>query len=290
MYGAILGDIAGSEYEFDPVTAKDFPFHGFITDDSILTVAIQYAFIEYGLNPTTEQFSKALDKFALKFKFYKGAGWGANFYGWIADPHPYGSKGNGIASHVSPAGWIASSEQEALQLAVRIANATHNTDEGRRAAKAIALAIYMARNGKTKEEIGKRMKEFYPTMEPYSSYLGHYRYSELAEESVPQSIATFLDSNSLSDTIKKAILLKGDADTMAAISGSIAEALYGSSAVEGEAVFEAFGLSLDSNKVNLLRSTLKSFKELLLAIGHFKLSESSIGDYWFSREDSPDFK
>ncbi len=161
---------------------------------------------------------------------YPNCGFGGMFYRWVfsANPEPYNSFGNGAAMRVSPVGFAATSEWEAEQLAETVTVVTHNHDEGIKGAKATAIAICMARCGALKSEIRERIaRDYYPLDFRIYDIRPTYRFNETCQETVPQAIQCFLESKSFEDAIRIAISLGGDSDTIAAITGAIAEAYYG---------------------------------------------------------------
>lgn len=230
LYGAIFGDMAGSTYEWHPVKNKKFetfPIKSHFTDDTVMTLAVA-SWLGF-----TDRTSDALVKSMQYFgSLYPYAGYGRNFYNWLRDedPQPYYSWGNGSAMRVSPCGWIAESLDEAMNLAKMSAIVTHSHPEGIKGAQAVAGAIYMARYGGTKEEIKSYIEHTFGydldrTIEEIKS--SGYKFDVSCQGSVPEAIIAFLESNSFEEAIRLAIYLGGDADTQAAIAGSIAEAFYG---------------------------------------------------------------
>jgi ADP-ribosylglycohydrolase len=174
-----------------------------------------------------EPYLKNIVDFGLR---YFGAGYGSFFREWLkGDEHlPYNSWGNGSAMRVSPVGWAFDSKEKVLDEAQKTAQITHNHPEGIKGAKSVALAIFMARSGASKEEIREKIaKEFdYNLDRTVEQIRVDYRFEVSCQKSVPESIICFLDANSFEDTIRNAISLGGDADTMGAIAGGIAEAYY----------------------------------------------------------------
>ena len=226
MLGAITGDIIGSVYEFiDTKPEMDFPLftnESFFTDDTVLTVALADSILN-GI--------PYLDKLREYYKRYPDAGYGGMFHQWARskNPQPYNSWGNGSAMRVSPVGWASSDLETVLQKAKESAEVTHNHPEGIKGAQATAASIFLARTGNTKTQI----KEYVEQNFKYDLNLDieelriHYRFNESCQETVPQAIYTFLVSDNFEDSIRKAIYIGGDSDTLACINGSIAEAFYG---------------------------------------------------------------
>lgn len=230
LYGAIFGDMAGSTYEWHPVKNKKFetfPIKSHFTDDTVMTLAV--ASWLSSTNRTSDALVKSMQYFG---SLYPHAGYGRNFYNWLRDenPQPYYSWGNGSAMRVSPCGWVAKTFHEAETLAEESAKVTHSHPEGIKGAQAVASAIYMAKIGSSKELIKDYIETAYSynlsrTIEEIKS-LG-YKFDVSCQGSVPEAIIAFLESNSFEEAIRLAIYLGGDADTQAAIAGSIAEAFYG---------------------------------------------------------------
>ena len=161
---------------------------------------------------------------------YPNCGFGGMFDSWIWSeaPKPYNSYGNGAAMRVSPAGFAARSEQESEMLAKTVTEVTHNHKEGIKGAVATTVAIYMARCGALKYEIKERIhQDYYPLDFTVDQIRPHYRFDETCQKTVPQAIKCFLESNSFEDAVRTAVSLGGDSDTIAAITGAIAEAYYG---------------------------------------------------------------
>ena len=244
MLGAIIGDIVGSRFEFKNHRSKDFELFSadcFVTDDSIMTLAVAKAIMEAAKTkqPSTldydRDFHNRLSGFTVKYmqeigRQYPNCGFGGMFYKWVfsKDPEPYNSFGNGAAMRVSPAGFAARSELDAEQLAKTVTAVTHDHDEGIKGATATAVAIYMARRGANKNEIRERIiRDYYRLDFRIDDIRRTYRFNETCQKTVPQAIECFLESESFEDAIRTAISLGGDSDTIAAITGAIAEAYYG---------------------------------------------------------------
>lgn len=244
MLGAIVGDIVGSRFEFNNHRCKDFYLFDdtcFATDDSLMTLAVAKAIME--VSKTKKMSSLDLDNdfhavlscqtvknMQTIGRAYPNCGFGGMFYRWVFsdNPKPYNSFGNGAAMRVSPAGFAASSEQEAKQLAQTVTAVTHNHEEGIKGAEATVVAIVMARQGAPKSEIRERIEaEYYPLDFKIDDIRESYRFNVTCQGTVPQAIECFLESTSFEDTIRTAISLGGDSDTIAAIAGAIAEACYG---------------------------------------------------------------
>ena len=235
MYGAILGDIIGSPYEFDRGSkSKDFEMFegdaGF-TDDSVMTIAVAEALIAT-LGEDDEDISQALVYSMRRWsRKYPNAGYGGRFRKWLtaADPKPYGSYGNGSAMRVSPAGWLYGTLEETLHAARLTAEVTHDHPEGIKGAEATAAAIFLARKGSSKEEIRNYIvSEFgYDLSRTIDEIRPSYHHVESCQETVPEAVTAFLEGESFEDVIRTAVSLGGDCDTLTCIAGSIAEAFYG---------------------------------------------------------------
>ncbi|KKB50000.1 hypothetical protein HMPREF1212_03160 [Parabacteroides sp. HGS0025] len=227
MTGAIAGDIIGSVYEFDNIKTTDFPLftnESDYTDDTIMTVAVADWLLNGG------DLAKVMQRYGREYPYPTG-GYGGRFSGWLRekDPLPYNSWGNGSAMRVSAVGWMFDSLEKTLEVAKETAVVTHNHPEGIKGAQATAAAIYLARTGKSKQDI----KQYIETAFSYD--LGRtcdeirpfYRFNESCQGTVPEAIIAFLDSSDFEDAIRLAVSLGGDSDTLACITGGIAEAFYG---------------------------------------------------------------
>ncbi len=236
MIGAIIGDLIGAKYEFkDKVENIEFESeNNRLTDDSIMTVAIADALSKhYPFDYTQEKinlFQKDLIKIMKDYyKKYPNCGYGNYFKKWLSNEvkqEPYNSYGNGAAMRISPVGWISKSVEEVKALSKTVTEITHNHSEGLKGAEAIAMCIFLARKGKSKEEIRKVMiTEYYPEIE-YMSILSNKENNVTCQVTCPQAIYCFLIASSYEDTIKKAISIGKDTDTLACMATSIAEAYY----------------------------------------------------------------
>jgi ADP-ribosylglycohydrolase len=227
MLGTIIGDIAGSVYEFKNYKAKNFSpfFHAKsrYTDDTVCTVAVADALIS-GIEP-----QKKLQEWCRRYA--ENGGWGQKFSLWIFEdnPKPYGSWGNGAAMRIAPVGFIAQTEQEVIEWADAVTNITHNHPDAIKSARAVALAIYWARNNVSAEEISYRIRDGFAydtSMTPDQIRPGYVR-TEMASGSVPQAICCALHADGFEDALRNAVSIGGDSDTIAAIAGGIAEAFFG---------------------------------------------------------------
>lgn len=246
MIGAIIGDVVGSRFEADNHKSKDFELFTkdcSVTDDSIMTIAVAKTIIEtervksypiVNYSPDSDYF-KLLDNMAIKYmqklgQEYPNCGFGGMFRKWVLseNPQPYNSFGNGAAMRISPVAFVARTQDELFKLSEIITATTHNHKEGIKGAEATALAIFMARIGNTKAEIREKINsDYYPLDFTIDEIRDTYRFDVTCQGSVPQAIVAFLESTSFEDAVRTAISIGGDSDTIAAISGSIAEAYYG---------------------------------------------------------------
>ena len=240
MYGAILGDIIGSPFEFDRGDkTKEFDLFTKgcdFTDDSVMTIAVGEALLAVGPEATVKEIEEAVVTNMQDWgKRYPYAGYGGRFRYWLRErnPKPYGSYGNGSAMRVSAVGWLYDSLERTREVARATANVTHNHPEGIKGAEATASAIYMARNESSKEEIKEYIeREFHYNLDrTLDEIRPGYHMDETCQRTVPEAIIAFLESKDFEDAIRNAVSLGGDTDTLGAITGSIAEAFYGISDV-----------------------------------------------------------
>ena len=233
MTGAIIGDIVGSRFEFNNHKSKDFTFFTdrcFFTDDTVMTLAVADALNQYKSITDYEAFKSTLISSMHNIGGnYMNCGYGGRFYRWIRtrSSHPYNSYGNGSAMRVSPVAWYAKSLQEAENLAKATAEVTHNHPEGIKGAVSVAGSIFLARTGSTMKEIRKYVSRFYKIDFTIDEIRPTYGFFETCQDSVPQAFEAFFESESFEDAIRNAISIGGDSDTIAAITGSVAEAFYG---------------------------------------------------------------
>lgn len=231
MYGAIIGDIVGSKYEFNNIKTKDFPFLSpgcTFTDDTVMTVAVANALLRSRaecapFKPLLVQEMQSLGR------NYPHAGYGGMFSSWLLEenPQPYNSFGNGSAMRVSPCGLIAISLEEAIALARASAEVTHNHPEGIKGAEATAAAIFFAKTGADKASIGAYIHHhYYDLSQTLDEIRPTYCFHETCQNTVPQAIIAFLESESYEDAIRNAVSLGGDSDTLAAITGAVAWSYY----------------------------------------------------------------
>lgn len=236
MYGAILGDIIGSPFEFDRGDkTKDFKLfsrRSHFTDDSVMTLAVCEALLKVGQDATVKEIEDAVITSMQSWgRRYPHEGYGGYFRRWLTarHPEPYNSFGNGSAMRVSAAGWLYDSLEKTRVVAKATANVTHNHPEGIKGAEATASAIFMARNGSSKEEIKKYIEnEFhYDLNRTLDEIRPSFHMDETCQKTVPEAIIAFLEARDFEDAIRNAVSLGGDTDTLGAITGSIAEAYFG---------------------------------------------------------------
>ena len=239
MYGAILGDIIGSPYEFDRgKKTKDFPFFdkgAEFTDDSVMTIAVAEALMQARGTGVIEDEAATkdliIDSMHKWGHRYPDAGYGGRFYYWLRDNsrEPYNSFGNGSAMRVAAAGWLFDDLDTTRKVARWTSEVTHNHPEGVKGAEATATAIYMARTGSSKKEIKNYIiNEFeYDLSRTCDEIRPNYYHVESCQETVPEAITAFMEGKDFADVIRTAVSLGGDCDTLTCIAGSIAEAFYG---------------------------------------------------------------
>ena len=237
MLGAIIGDTIGSVYEFNNIKTTDFPLfevRSNYTDDSIMTMAVADWLLtdpQHGMDTLEASFLA----FAKKYPCPMG-GYGPGFYHWLFEPgsfeggkrNPYNSFGNGAAMRCSANGWMFDTLEETERVAGLSAAITHNHPEGIKGAQATAAAIFMARNGKSKDEIKAyiTMRFGYDLDRTCDSIRPVYDWDSSCQGTVPEAMVAFMDSTDFESAIRLAVSLGGDSDTLACITGGIAEAFY----------------------------------------------------------------
>lgn len=236
MYGAILGDMIGSPYEFDMGNkSKAFPLfskNSTYTDDTVMTIAVANAFLDAQPNADIEwircRLISSMKGYGAEFPH---AGYGGRFGMWLFldGKEPYNSWGNGSAMRVSSVAWIYNDLETVRSMARLSAEVTHNHPEGIKGAEATASAIFLARTGKTKAEIKAYIEENfeYDLSRACDEIRPNYHHVESCQETVPEAITAFLEGESFEDVVRTAVSLGGDCDTLACIAGSIAEGFYG---------------------------------------------------------------
>ena len=236
MYGAILGDIIGSPYEFDRSgKTKDFPLfipESRFTDDSVMTLAVAHGFLSVSPDTSEPEICRALvTSMQLFGRRYRDIGYGAKFLNWLLcqDPKPYGSWGNGSAMRVSSVGWLFSDLASVQKMARLSAMVSHDHPEAIAGAEAVASVIFLARTGSSKEVIRTYVTEQfgYDLSRSCDEIRPGYRHDVRCQGTVPEAITAFLEGSSFEDVIRTAVSLGGDCDTLTCIAGSMAEAFYG---------------------------------------------------------------
>ena len=228
MLGAIIGDTVGSTYEFNNVRKKDFKLftdESKLTDDSIMTLAVA----EIIQNKWYDDKDKIIDTLKRWGKAYPEVGYGGMFKKWLFDDNlreAYNSFGNGSAMRISSVGWYANSEEEVKKLARLVTEVTHNHEEGLKGAEVVAMCIYYARIGKSKEFIRSYVEQYYDINFDYNDLVEKYKFHATCQKSVPQAIYCFLISDNFEDCLRTTISIGGDCDTTSAMSCAIAEAYY----------------------------------------------------------------
>ncbi len=236
MYGAIIGDIIGSRFEFDR-GSKSREFELFtprcnFTDDTVMTVAVAEALMNAGKDSDEKTIKSELIK-SMKMwgQRYPDAGYGGRFIRWVLseEPKPYGSYGNGSGMRVSSVGWLYDSLERTREVARWTAEVTHNHPEGIKGAKSVAAAIFMARNGASKDEIKKYIEdEFgYNLNRTLDEISPSYHHVEDCMRTMPEAFTCFLEADSYEETVRNVMYIGGDTDTLAAIAGAVAEAFWG---------------------------------------------------------------
>lgn len=240
MIGAIIGDTVGSRFEFNNIHTKDFEFLSpkcFLTDDSIMTIAVAEAIIEWiDTNGREEKDYSKLSKYAeasmrkwgLK---YPDVGYGTHFKRWLNDPSmgPYNSCGNGSAMRISPIGWVAETKEECILMTKAVTEVTHNHIDGIKGAEATAMQIFLARaENMDKDALKRYEEENYYSLDGYEfeTLKRSYTWQSLCDGTCQAAFSSLYNSTSFEDAIRNCILIGGDVDTTGAICGSIAEVIY----------------------------------------------------------------
>jgi ADP-ribosylglycohydrolase len=224
MIGAVIGDIIGSRLEKNNIKRKDFDFftkESRFTDDTVLTIAIADCILN------SKDYEKTVKNYGRAYPF---AGYGGTFKKWLGGiiKGPYNSWGNGSAMRVSPVGFAFEEEEKVLEEAKKSAEITHNHIEGIKGAQAIAMAVFLGRKGKSKDEIKAytEQKFGYDLNRTIDEIRPDYKFDVSCQGSVPESIIAFLESENFEDAIRNAISIGGDSDTIASMTGAISEAYY----------------------------------------------------------------
>ncbi len=232
MIGAIIGDISGSRYERVNHKSKEFELFDKKcrpTDDTVMSLAVAKAIMES--EGSTDLLSEKAVMYMQELgRVYKNAGYGKSFVEWLQaeNPQPYESYGNGAAMRVAPCGYVAKNLPEVKELAAAVTKISHNHPEGMKGAEATAVAVFMAKSGRSKDEIKGFIQEYYYKIEfTLDQIRKNYKFDSSCQGSVPVAFEAFFEATDYEDAIRNAISVGGDSDTIATITGAIAEAFYG---------------------------------------------------------------
>ena len=236
MIGAIVGDIAGSLYEFHNIKTRDFTIFADYygrrarpTDDSVMTLAVMQALLDAADNPSALPAAavRRMQEFGRRYPY---AGYGGAFRHWLVDPdpEPYNSWGNGAAMRVSGCGWAGKTLEEALAFSDAVTGVTHNHPEGLKGARAVTAAIFLLRTGTSMTDVRSHICEnYYPLDFTLDEIRPSYDFDVSCQGSVPQALEAFFEADSFESTIRNAVSIGGDSDTIAAIAGAVAGARWG---------------------------------------------------------------
>lgn len=233
MLGALIGDIAGSVYEWKNSKTKDFPLFRYdcrMTDDSVMTAAVASAILRTeDLNDLEAFKANAVAEMRRLGERYLGLPYGPRFERWLLsqDPQPYHSLGNGSGMRVSPVAWAAESLPQCLALAKASAEVTHDHPDGIAGACVVAGAVYLARTGEDKEKIRDHVTRYYRLDFTLDEIRADYAFDVSCAGSVPQAMEAFLEAEDFEDAIRNAISIGGDSDTIACMAGAVAAAYFG---------------------------------------------------------------
>lgn len=232
MLGALIGDIAGSPYEWSNCKSKDFPLlepRCRMTDDSVMTAAVASAVLMGNLENLDAFRQNVIAEMRRLGNQFPGLGYGPRFERWLKaeDPQPYHSLGNGSAMRVSPVAWAAESLSQCLALAKASAEVTHDHPDGIAGACCVAGAVYLARTGADKEAIRDHVTRYYPLNSTLDEIREAYQFDVSCAGSVPQAMEAFLEAADFEDAIRGAVSIGGDSDTIACMAGAVAAAFYG---------------------------------------------------------------
>ncbi len=235
--GAMVGDIAGSRFEWRNRKSKEFTLLKgnacCFTDDTVMTLAVADAILKWkasgggSYEALSAEAVKSMQAFGQR---YPEAGYGSSFWRWLHDwnPRPYNSWGNGSAMRVSACGWAGQTLDEVKAMSRAVTEVTHNHPEGIKGAGATAVATFLARTGKSKEEIkAVIVRDYYPLGFTLNEIRPTYKFDVSCQGSVPQALEAFFESTSFEDAVRNAISIGGDSDTIGAICGAVAGAYYG---------------------------------------------------------------
>lgn len=232
MIGAIIGDIAGSRFEFNNYRHKDFEIFSpecFFTDDSVMTLALAKAILscEGDYSNLSQAAIYWMQEVGRRYPF---CGYGSGFYRWMFtdNPKPYNSCGNGSAMRVSACGWFGETLDEVKEMSYKVTRVSHNHPEGIKGAVATAVCVFLARRGMSKEYIRDYIdKRYYKLDFTIDGIYPTYKFDGTCQGTVPQALECFFESKDFEDCVRNCIMLGGDCDTSAAIACAVAEAYYG---------------------------------------------------------------
>lgn len=258
MFGAIIGDIAGSYYEINNIKTKKFKlmenYKSKFTDDTVTTLAVAKSILE--CNNNYDNLKEILINNMVNIgRKYSRCGFGGSFFKWIiSDNHePYNSYGNGAAMRVSACGLVAKNIEEAKYISKIVTEISHNHPEAIKAAEAISVSIFMASHGYKMNDIKSYiMKNYYNINFTLDEIRNTYEFNITCQGSVPQALEAFFESKSFEDAIRNAISIGGDSDTIAAITGSIASAYYGVPNNLRKKALSFFDDNLDNELINII--------------------------------------
>ncbi|MBD5560393.1 MAG: ADP-ribosylglycohydrolase [Clostridia bacterium] len=227
MIGAIIGDIIGSRFELHKADNRNFDLFtdlNFYTDDTVMTVAIAQALMTCGHDMASlpREAVRCMQEFG---RAYPDAGYGPAFKKWLEsdDPQPYGSAGNSAPMRVSPCGDAAQSLEEAIQLSKDVTMVTHDHPEGLKGAECVAVMVYLARSGMSKDEMRAYVSQnYYPLETTLPNVRAAYPFDDSSQGSVPQALLAFFEAESFEEAIRNAVCIGGDSDTLADIAGGVA--------------------------------------------------------------------
>lgn len=273
MYGAIMGDIVGSRFEFDRGDkTKDFKLFtadSVYTDDTVMTIAVAEALLDAGPNAEEADVkARLVDSMKKWGRKYPRAGYGGKFRVWLfsEDTEAYGSYGNGSAMRVSAVGWLYDSIERTREVARWTAEVTHNHPEGIKGAEAAAAIIYLARSGYDKEYIKEYVvREFgYDLSRTCDEIRPTYYHVESCQETVPEAITAFLEGENYTDVVRTAVSLGGDCDTLTDIAAAMGEAYYG--------IPRKFLSEIGRRLSNEMKDVLHRFTKVRQQVAHLPLS------------------
>lgn len=266
MTGAIIGDIAGSRFEFRNHKSKDFELFtrdDRFTDDTVMTLAVADALESTDNFDDEDKLREEVVRTMVRYgRHNMNAGYGGSFKRWLKsnDHIPYNSFGNGAAMRISPVGWVGKDLDEVKKLSRIVTEVSHNHPEGIKAAEAVSTTIFLANNNASMDQLKRYVNTYYDIDFTLDEIRPRYKFDVSCQGSVPQAFEAFFESNSYEDAIRNAISIGGDSDTIAAITGGIAEAYYG----VPETLREHLSDYLDDYKLNVINRFEKKFGDKVI--------------------------